>query len=461
MSTDVIPQMVLMVDDSDEVRQMLGSLLTNEGYLVQQAASGAEAIKATEVTVPDLVLLDIKMPGTNGYEVCRRLKAAERTRDVPIVFLSGLVEIGEKARAFAAGGVDYLTKPFEIQEVLARVRTHLVLRQTQANLQELNRHLGQRVADQTKDLREANQKLQEEMRERRLIEAALREEQEKLHNLNASLEQRVEERTRELESAREDALSMMRDADRSRQKTEEALKKLEVSTRRLKRLEETRDNLTHMLVHDLRSPLGTVRMAIELLRLPDFNPGPKRKDILDDAYLACTTLIEMVTQLLDINRLETDQMPLRKTDCDLVAVARKALESVAPLVGDRRVALDGPAALVAKCDESVLQRILGNLLGNALKFTPAGGEIKIAVTRGADEARLVVSDSGPGIPQEFHQKIFEKYFQIEDDRRSRGTGLGLTFCKLAVEAHGGRIGVDDTPGPGCSFWFTLPLDIRQ
>ena len=122
------------------------------------------------------------------------------------------------------------------------------------------------------------------------------------------------------------------------------------------------------------------------------------------------------------------------------------------------MALDGPTGLIAQCDESLLSRILGNLLGNALKFTPAGGEIKIAVSGRDAEARIVVSDTGPGIPREYHRRVFEKYFQIEDGRGSRGTGLGLTFCKLAVEAHGGRIGVADDIGTGCSFWFTLPLE---
>jgi signal transduction histidine kinase len=454
MNSKVIAEIILVVDDSESVRETLAMLLGKAGYVVEQAAGGAEAIKAMKAMVPDLILLDIRMPEMDGTEVCRRLKEAEATREIPVIFLSGLRETGDKTRAFEAGGVDFLTKPFEIQEVLVRVRTHLALRRAQANLEKLNRELEQRVAGRTKDLSVANRQLQDEI-------AARKQAEDEMHRLNASLEERVRDRTSELENARQSALSMMQEAEQSRRKAEEALKKLAVSARRLKRLEQTRDSLTYMIVHDLRSPLGAVRMAIELLQSPAFNLGRRGTEILDEAYLACTTLIEMVTRLLDVNRLETNQMPLRKTKCDLVKAARNALDLVAPLLGDRRVALDGPTALIARCDESVLSRIFGNLLGNALKFTPAGGEIRIAVSGEDAEARIVVSDSGPAIPRKYHRKIFEKYFQIEDGRGSRGTGLGLTFCKLAVETHGGRIGVADDVGTGCSFWFTLPLESER
>jgi signal transduction histidine kinase len=454
MNSKALAEIILVVDDSESVRETLVMLLGKAGYVVEQAAGGAEAIEATRTKAPDLILLDIRMPDMDGTEVCRRLKEAEATREIPVMFLSGLRETEDKTQAFEAGGVDFLTKPFEIQEVLARVRTHLALRRAQANLKKLNRELEQRVDERTKDLSGANRRLQDEI-------AARKQAEGELSQLNASLEQRVRDRTGELENARQSALSMMQEADRSRRKAEDALKKLAASAHRLKRLEQTRDSLTYMIVHDLRSPLGAVRMAIELLQSPAFNLGRRGTEILDEAYRACTTLIEMVTRLLDVNRLEANQMPLRKTKCDLVKAARNALDLVAPLLGDRRVALDGPTGLIAQCDESLLSRILGNLLGNALKFTPAGGEIKIAVSGRDAEARIVVSDTGPGIPREYHRRVFEKYFQIEDGRGSRGTGLGLTFCKLAVEAHGGRIGVADDIGTGCSFWFTLPLESER
>jgi signal transduction histidine kinase len=165
----------------------------------------------------------------------------------------------------------------------------------------------------------------------------------------------------------------------------------------------------------------------------------------------------MTTQLLDVSRLEAGQMPLNKTACDLVPIAQAALEAIAPLLGDRHAVLDVREPLTAPCDAVLLRRVLDNLLSNALKFTPPGKEITVSIAREGDAAQLAVTDTGPGIPEEYHQKIFEKFSQIEGEQQSQGTGLGLTFCKLAVEAHGGKIGIDSEVGRGSTFWFTLPL----
>jgi signal transduction histidine kinase len=150
-------------------------------------------------------------------------------------------------------------------------------------------------------------------------------------------------------------------------------------------------------------------------------------------------------------------MPLNKTACDLTQIAQAALEEIAPLLGDRRAVLDAREPLTAVCDAVLIRRVLGNLLSNALKFAPPGQEITLSIAREGDAAQLAVMDTGPGIAEEYHQKIFEKFSQIEGEQQSKGTGLGLTFCKLAVEAHGGKIGVDSEIDRGSTFWFTLPL----
>ena len=113
--------------------------------------------------------------------------------------------------------------------------------------------------------------------------------------------------------------------------------------------------------------------------------------------------------------------------------------------------------LRAICDENLVGRVLVNLLRNALRFTPQGREIAVAVVREGNALRCSVSDPGPGIPAEHHEKIFCKFSQLEDGNRRLGAGLGLTFCKLAIEGHGGKIGVESKVGQGSTFWFTIPL----
>jgi len=155
---------ILVVDDTRENLRLLSDVLTGQGYLVRPVPNGPRAISSAQFSPPDLILLDILMPDMDGYEVCRRLKADECTRDVPVIFISALQETFDKVKAFELGGVDYVTKPFQEAEVLARVKTHLRIRDLQ-----------QRLEHQNTLLQENNTRLQQEIPERKRAETALRE----------------------------------------------------------------------------------------------------------------------------------------------------------------------------------------------------------------------------------------------------------------------------------------------
>ncbi len=155
---------VLIVDDSVSNLRLLSQLLRQHGYGVRAATSGEHALAAALAAPPDLILLDICMPGMDGYAVCEQLKALEPTREIPVIFVSGLEETKDKVQAFSVGGVDYVTKPFRAEEVLARVRTHLALRRLQKELQEANRELERQYAELARssaELRARNAELQE------------------------------------------------------------------------------------------------------------------------------------------------------------------------------------------------------------------------------------------------------------------------------------------------------------
>ena len=156
---------ILIVDDSPENLRLLMSILSGRGYAVHPATEGALALRFVESTLPDLVLLDVVMPDLDGYQVCERLKASPHTREIPVIFISGGAHVLDKVKAFAKGGVDYIVKPFEPDEVVGRVETHLALRS-------LQRRLEQRVEERTLELREANARLRAEIAERERAEAA-------------------------------------------------------------------------------------------------------------------------------------------------------------------------------------------------------------------------------------------------------------------------------------------------
>lgn len=169
-------------------------------------------------------------------------------------------------------------------------------------------------------------------------------------------------------------------------------------------------------------------------------------------------LLEMVSQLLDITRMESGQMPLTKKECSLADVAVAAIEPLRILGGKRTLALDIPEDIMATCDENVVRRVIGNLVGNAIKFTQEQGEVRISIMRTKyDTARISIADNGFGIPHESLESIFEKFSQVDGENKNKGFGIGLAFCRLAVESHGGKIGVESEPDKGSTFWFDLPL----
>jgi two-component system sensor histidine kinase/response regulator len=363
---------ILVVDDAPANLQVISGLLKGHGYRVRLSPSGKLALHAARQEPPDLILLDVNMPELSGYEVAEELKKDPALRDIPIIFLSALQDTVDKVRAFAAGAVDYVTKPFQFEEVEARVRTHLSLRRLQAEL---------------------------------------------------------EQRRQSLEQANHE----------------------------LHKLQELRDNLTHMVVHDLRSPLSAIIANLDLIALREKSLSPVSAESLADARSSSFTLVRMVSSMLDVSRMEAGQLELVRSDCELAALCQDAVRSVRVPGSDAACVVDAPAPLVVSADRELLVRVLENLLGNAFKYAPEGDTVRIGVERVASGARVTVVDHGPGIAPELHARIFEKFGQVQPGGPRSGTGLGLTFCKLAIEAHGGRIGVQSQVGEGATFWFELPI----
>lgn len=225
----------------------------------------------------------------------------------------------------------------------------------------------------------------------------------------------------------------------------------------LKHLETLRDNLMHMIVHDMRSPLTSISMALQLLKMSLPTEDQIATDTLRVAETSTKHLIEMATQLLDVSRLEAGQMPLNKSKLDITSLTQTVVSLFPVTTCERRVSALSSTPYLIDLDPDIVKRILTNLISNAVKFTPRNGEINVGITQIDSCVRLTVSDNGRGVPVESHQKIFEKFGQVGKENKKYGAGLGLHFCKLAVEAHGGKIGVESVPGQGSTFWFTLPV----
>jgi signal transduction histidine kinase len=306
------------------------------------------------------------MPEMDGYEVCRRLKEDAKLRDIPVIFLTALTDTADKLKAFGIGGVDYISKPFQIDEVLARAKVHIALRRAQKELAE--------------------------------------------------------------------------------------------NYERLRELEKVRDHLVHLIVHDMRSPLAIIMGNLDLMQmLEEGKLSTEAAERLDSAAQGVRNLTNMTNDLLDVSKMEEGKLTLKLAPCDVVALAREVAKGISTLDPTRTVTVDQADAVMASCDADIVRRVFQNLLSNAVKHTPAGTAVRVTASEAGNTVRICVIDSGPGVPIEARQKIFEKFGAVEtrEDRKYHSVGLGLAFCKLAVEAHGGRIGVDSGEKGGSVFWFEL------
>lgn len=358
---------ILVVDDTIENLQLLSSMLNDRGYEVRPVTNGREALLAAQRYPPEIILLDVSMPEMDGYQVCVRLKESAHLREIPVIFLTALSSTADKVRAFEVGGADYVTKPFQIDEVLARIRVHLALRRSRLELQ--------------------------------------------------------------------------------------------ASYDRLQGLERLRDDLVQMMVHDMRSPLSTLVALLGLIQTDSrCSLGDDTAKDLQYAVQAAASVVGLANDLLDVSRLEEDKLPLDLQSNDIAQIGREVLVRLAPLDRTRSLEIDAADPVGVRCDRDVIQRVLENLVGNAVKHTPSGGRIHVSIVASLERVRVAVRDEGPGVPTEARTRIFEKFGSVSARRQRQyhSTGLGLTFCKLAVEAHGGSIGVDDGQPQGSVFWFELP-----
>ncbi len=518
---------ILAADDSAVARALLSRLLKGAGYQVVTATDGIEAAQQAYSVMPDLIIVDITMPRMNGYQVCRLLKRDPAISHIPVIILTGADSRGTEFWSLRTGADAFLFKSAEPAELLATVEhllTQASARSGQAGgilpppqggrtpgpeeilfkvcalmdeelyattierieLKTILQNLkdGVLTLNMAREVTAANQALCEMLGRDEsellsqpcgialgepagaiLLEAfaaalaggeGVEQESEIRHQTGQTTPVAISAvPLRDFLGTTVGGVCLFHDITRR--------KEMETLYEQMRSLNKVKNDLTHMIVHDLRTPLSSVITGMQTLEaFSDLDE--LQQEMVSIAITGGEVLLGMINTLLDVEKMESGEMQLQYAALpadELVATAIGQVASLAESSGLTLMQQIEPNLPLFQGDADKLRRTLVNLLGNAIKFTPRGGTVTVEARQEADGRGLLFSvrDTGEGIPPEAFGRIFEKFGQVETRKagRTQSTGLGLTFCKLAVEAHGGSIQVDSVPGKGSVFSFTIPL----
>lgn len=390
---------ILIVDDLPENLQVLGSTLNSKSYRVAFATSGKQAIGIAQSKTPDLILLDIQMPEMDGYETCKLLKQDNRTKDIPVIFLTAKNDIEDIVTGLQYGAVDYITKPFNQLELLARVSTHLKVKYYQDYIFKQNTEL---LASQAQIAKDA----------------------QKLIALNEDLME---------------------------------------SENQLKASNKSKDKLFSIISHDLRGPFaGLLGLGQLMVDEYDNLSEEEKKDMIVNIFQASNRLFNLVENLLVWSRSQLNSIEFSPENNSVIRIIDKTALYYTALIEKKRITMEtiGSEDLKAFCDSAMLATVMRNLISNAIKFTPVEGKISIQATKYNDSEILIeVIDTGVGMPPEDIVNVFQLDIKVSNPgtEDEPGTGLGLMLCKEFIEKQNGRIWIESELEVGTKVCFTLPV----
>jgi signal transduction histidine kinase len=486
---------VLVVDDNPENVALISAQLRRAGYAVRAAPSGRAGLDAIATDRPDLVLLDVMMPDLDGYEVCRQLRAEPATQTLPIVMLTALNDRSDKIRALEAGADEFLSKPVDRAELLARVGSLLRLKRTydqlaserglleeqRATLDAVTSSMsdGLLVVEADGTLRYCNRRAGELLALDpagalgRPLDAALAEVARALEDPEATRAawhqalRHIDERPQfgsviEHPVRRELLTELFPIVSGGSAKDAAGVLIRDVTSERA--AERLKDELVSVVSHELRTPLASLVGFAELLLVRPFGEA-ERREFLTIMLEEGRRLTALINDFLDLQRMESGRQAVVPEPTELAALVSRAVAAAGPDEAHPMVveiADKLPSVLV---DGDRIIQVLTNLLSNARKFTPSGGAVELRArlvepSAGGAAVEVAVKDQGLGLPPEALGRLFEKFYRVDngDRREIKGTGLGLAICRQIVEGHGGRIWVESEGlGRGACFKFTVPV----
>lgn len=371
----------LIVDDLKENILALKGILADEEVEIHSATSGLEALELLLKHEFALALIDVQMPGMDGFELAETMRSTERTKSIPIIFVTAASTDAQRIfRGYEAGAVDFMHKPLYPQIVVSKIRIFLEL-----------------------------------YRNKRQLERKL-------------------ERIKETEANLQEALR-------------------------------SRDEFLSIASHELKTPLTSLKMQIQLQEHLSQKRGEefaysldKIKKFIEQADKSVERIIHLVNDMLDISRVTTGRLSLNLEEVELTELAQEVTERLRPLLdmSCNEVTFDFEPGTRALVDRFRIEQVLTNLLINAAKYAP-NCEVDVKVKKENDKALIIVGDHGQGIPPEDQKRIFQRFERAVSPNKISGLGLGLFISRGIIEMHKGNISVHSDPGKGATFTVSLPL----
>jgi signal transduction histidine kinase len=378
---------VLIVDDNPKNLQVLGKILQNEQYELEFAINGSAALEWLEIKQFDLVLLDINMPGMDGFEVCKKIRSDHRMDKMPVIFLTAETDRDSVLKGFELGAQDYITKPFDSRELIMRVKTHL----------------------------------------------SVKNQMEQLEQLNLSLEEKVLERTNELNKAK------IKAEESDRLKTAFLMN----------------------ISHEVKTPMNGILGFLTLLEGSDADLT-RMQEFATMINASGQRLLNTFNDIIEISRIESGDFTISPSLVNIEDVMQSHFHNFKPLADAKQLNLKLTEKVtrnmaLVRTDRDKLDRIITNLINNALTFT-SKGSIELGNYPDNNTIVFYVKDSGIGIPEPQFETIFERFVQadLSLSRKHEGSGIGLSIAKAYVEALEGKIWVQSEVGIGSTFFFSIP-----
>ncbi|MDF5717574.1 MAG: response regulator [Rhizonema sp. NSF051] len=422
---------ILVVDDLPDNLRLVSNLLVEQGYIVRKATNGAMALRSAKAAPPDLILLDINMPDIDGYEVCRQLKTFDNTRAIPVIFLSALDDALDKVKAFQVGGLDYITKPFQVEEMLIRI-------QTQLTVQRFTQTLEQQVEQRTNELSQALHHLKEIQ-----LQLVQHEKMSALGNLVAGIAHEINNPVGFIAGNLQPATDYVNDLFRL-------------------------IDLYQTKMPDPEPDIADEIAAIDLQYLREDLPK-----LIHSMKLGVERICHISTSLRTFSRADQDY----KVSFNI----HEGIDSTILILKHRLKASDHHLEIEIvkyyanfpeiECFPGQLNQVFMNILANAIdaledsnigrsftdiKLNPNRITVKTELSNDSQFVRICIQDNGIGMRDDVKQKIFEHLFTTK--AVGKGTGLGLAIAyQIVVEKHHGAIAVNSTLGEGTEFVITLPV----